>query len=421
VVNADSDDAWDAVPDQTVSVTTHDDDSAGFSLSKTAASVSEPNTTDTFTVVLTRQPLSAVAFSVTVDDASEAAVDKATLTFTPDNWNQPQTVTITAVDDAVADGPQISTVAVSVAAGDSDDAWDALDSQGVSVTTYDNDTAGFVVDPTGGLFTSEAGSQAAFTIHLTSQPLADVIVGLSSSDGTEGTVWPAVLTFTASDWNVLQTVTVIGVDDDVRDGDQVYTIVAAPATSADASYHDLDVAGVWVTNIDDDLGWQNRLRPFDVDGDGDVTAADVLSIINYINAHGSDPSLPPSPASPPPYYDVNDDGLCTAGDVLAVINYINSQGPLHAGGSGEGEDDSADAGWSVGSYLVAFREPARPSSPDAALTPSASPERLADSQTPANLKRMAASAAERRIEALDAVWETWEPETADELWIEFGG
>jgi hypothetical protein len=182
-----------------------------------------------------------------------------------------------------------------------------------------------VVDPDGGLLTSEAGDQATFTIHLTSQPTDDVIVGVSSSDPAEGTVWPATLVFTAADWNVPQTVTVTGVDDQVRDGDQVYAIVVAPVTSGDAFYHGLPVPNVGVTNLDDDLGWQNRPAPCDVNGDGDVTALDVLIIINYINGRGSDSSLPPPSASPPPYYDVNDDHACTPADVLLVINHINNR------------------------------------------------------------------------------------------------
>ena len=48
-------------------------------------------------------------------------------------------------------------------------------------------------------------------------------VGLSSSDTTEGTVSPAVVTFTAANWNTAQTVTVTGVNDDLDDGDIAYT------------------------------------------------------------------------------------------------------------------------------------------------------------------------------------------------------
>ena len=87
---------------------------------------------------------------------------------------------------------------------------------------------------------------------LNTQPTADVTIALSSSDTTEGTVSPASLTFTPATWNIPQTVTVTGVDDLVDDGDIAYTIVTAPATSADAAYNGLDAADVAVTNIDND-------------------------------------------------------------------------------------------------------------------------------------------------------------------------
>jgi len=62
-------------------------------------------------------------------------------------------------------------------------------------------------------------------VVLTAQPTADVTIGLSSSDITEGTVAPASVTFTPVTWNVPQTVTVTGVDDLLVDGAVAYTIV----------------------------------------------------------------------------------------------------------------------------------------------------------------------------------------------------
>ena len=106
--------------------------------------------------------------------------------------------------------------------------------------------------PTTGLTTTEAGGTATFTVVLTTQPTADVTIGLSSSDTTEGTVLPASLTFTAANWNVAQTVTVTGVNDALDDGNVAYTIVTAPATSTDAIYNGVNAADVAVTNTDDD-------------------------------------------------------------------------------------------------------------------------------------------------------------------------
>ena len=69
--------------------------------------------------------------------------------------------------------------------------------------------------------------------------------------------------------------------------------------------------------------WQNPVRPTDVNGDGDVTALDALVLINYINAHNGDVSLP-AHELPPPYLDVDGNGLVTAADVLVVINQLNN-------------------------------------------------------------------------------------------------
>ena len=253
VVAASSDDAWDSLPGRTLTVTTLDDDGPGFALSKTTATVSEPNTVETMTVMLTAAPLTNVVLSVTSNDPSEATVAPGTLTFTPADWNVPQIVTLTAVDDMIVDGPQISTVTVAVVAGSSDDAWDSLPDRTLTVRTADDDGPGFTLSPTEELVTSEAGGAATFTVRLTSQPAAGVTIGLSSSDPGEGTVSPASLMFTAANWNAPQTVTVTGVDDPVVDGDVAYTISTAAAVSSDANYAGLNPADVSVTNLDNDV------------------------------------------------------------------------------------------------------------------------------------------------------------------------
>ena len=95
-------------------------------------------------------------------------------------------------------------------------------------------------------------SDLTFTVKLNSQPTANVTIGVSSSDTTEGTVSPSLLTFTTSNWNANQTVTVTGVDDSDADGNQSYTVVLAAANSSDSGYSGLNPVDVTVTNTDDE-------------------------------------------------------------------------------------------------------------------------------------------------------------------------
>ena len=125
------------------------------------------------------------------------------------------------------------------------------------VTVEDNDMAGVTVTPTTGLMTTEAGGTATFTVVLNTPPMANVIIGVSSNEPSEGTVSPTTLTFTpgmtgvTGDWNQPQTVTVTGVDDMAPDDDQTYTITLT-ASSADLNYDGIDLADVSVTNTDDE-------------------------------------------------------------------------------------------------------------------------------------------------------------------------
>ena len=66
---------------------------------------------------------------------------RPSLTFTPANWNTPQTVTVTGVDDAVDDGDVAYTI-VTAAATSADANYNGLNAADVSVTNTDNDTAG---------------------------------------------------------------------------------------------------------------------------------------------------------------------------------------------------------------------------------------------------------------------------------------
>ena len=229
-----------------------DDDVVGFTVGPTTnLATSEAGNTAQFAVALSSQPTAAVTITLASADPTEGTVTPATLTFTPDNWNSMQQVTVTGVDDALQDGNQLFEVRLD-AATSADTTYDGLDPEDGEVTNFDDDTANVFVTPTSGLETTETGGTDGFTIVLLTQPTADVSIPLASSAPDEATVSPASVTFTPQNWDAPQPVTVTGVEDTIVDGAQGFTISVGAATSTDTTYAGLDASDVTGTNLDND-------------------------------------------------------------------------------------------------------------------------------------------------------------------------
>ena len=71
----------------------------GLALSRTDLEIDEGES-GTYTVALASQPVSDVTVEISQRPPGRATVSPASLTFTADNWNTPQTVTITSTEDA---------------------------------------------------------------------------------------------------------------------------------------------------------------------------------------------------------------------------------------------------------------------------------------------------------------------------------
>lgn len=228
----------------------------GVTATPSTLTIAEDSST-TFEVVLNSEPTADVVISVTSADVSEATTSVADLTFTNSAgttpWDVPRTVTVSGVIDFTADGNQNINVVLS-ATSSTDMDYNALAATNVATTVSDIDTAGFTVSDTT-LSTSENGSGNNYQIVLNAQPDGDVVIDISSADTNEGSVTPATLTFDASNWNAVQTVFVIPVDDLIADGNQTYNItmaVNAGATADTTGYAGLTLAPIAVTNADDD-------------------------------------------------------------------------------------------------------------------------------------------------------------------------
>ncbi|MBO9664195.1 right-handed parallel beta-helix repeat-containing protein [Dokdonella sp.] len=142
---------------------------AGITVTPTGGLVTtEAGGTATFTVVLDRYPGADVTVPVSSSDTAEGTVAPASLIFTQADWNRPQTVTVTGMDDGVADGDQAYTI-VTGAASSADPAYDGIDAPDVAVVNEDDDDATHHV---GGTVVGLVGSGLALSLDEAGETLA---------------------------------------------------------------------------------------------------------------------------------------------------------------------------------------------------------------------------------------------------------
>jgi len=94
--------------------------------------VEENGATDTYSIVLNTQPTADVIINLEPDQ--QVTTDKTILVFTPDNWESPQTVIVTAVDDTEEEGEHTGKISHTVTSVDEN-----YDSFYLNVAIADND------------------------------------------------------------------------------------------------------------------------------------------------------------------------------------------------------------------------------------------------------------------------------------------
>ncbi len=157
------------------------------------------------------------------------------------------------------------------------------DATGVFARSFDLIEPQLTVNALAGLTeTTEGGGTVILRYRLTTEPTANVVVTLTSDDIGEGSPLTNTLTFTPANWNVVQNVTVRGIDDAIVDG-QISFNVRASIASADAQYGVLPPVDIALSNLDDDN--QNFIV---VTTASDIEDGDISSISNLSNNQGAD-------------------------------------------------------------------------------------------------------------------------------------
>jgi len=252
---ASTDENYNGLDPPDVTVTNMNVDAPGIHIYPTTGlTTSEIGDEASFTMMLLSRPTSDVTVALTVSDLTEASLAASSVTFTSDNWDKGQRVSIAGQDDFDDDGDQNFTV-ITAASSSEDTLYDGIDPADVSVTNVDDDGVGFIFYPIDTLSTSEDGGSSQFTILLTSQPASPVIVPVVSSDESEGSVMPAWAMFKENNWSNPQRITVSGVNDDFDDDDIRYSLLIGPAESADPNYDGIDPVDFFVTNRDNDSAY----------------------------------------------------------------------------------------------------------------------------------------------------------------------
>ncbi len=191
-----------------VSVTVTDHDTPGLLVTPTTLAMNEGGSGTLF-VRLGAKPKRNRTIALTSNDAG-VTLDQSSLTFTPDDWDTPQTVTVSAAAGNGA-APENTRVQLTAFGGGYLD-----ETEIVVVDVREDGQAGLMLSSTA--LKMDEGGGNAFTVRLATQPSADVTVTLSqggainqyvtfdTDSSTAGN--QAVLTFTTANWNRAQTVTV---------------------------------------------------------------------------------------------------------------------------------------------------------------------------------------------------------------------
>ena len=204
------------------------------------------------TVTATVSPASAAAFTVTVAAAAVSPAVAAdfrlsantVLSFAENATTSTGSVTITGVDNDVDAADKTVTVSGTVSA------TSVTAPANRTLTLEDDDAAGVTVSVTALTVTEQDATGDSYTVVLDTEPTHEITVTVGGHSGTDVSLSSSTLTFTPSNWDRAQTVTVKALNDDDTANDAV--TLTHTATSTDGNYSGIAIAGVSVTVTDND-------------------------------------------------------------------------------------------------------------------------------------------------------------------------
>ena len=196
---------------------------------------------------LNAKPNSDAIVTIKSDHNDRLSISKPSLIFTASNWDTEQSVKFTAIDDHIANGALNFSITIN---SSSDDSRFNNIEYTVQVKIKDNDDVGIIYDDSSIILNE--GQSVIRTFKLKSQPLADVVLNISSDHNDKLTISSKQMIFTSSNWNINQSVIFTAIDDNIASGDLSFNIKIKPS-STDALYNNIPENVIPVTIKDDDI------------------------------------------------------------------------------------------------------------------------------------------------------------------------
>jgi hypothetical protein len=215
-----------------------------------SVTTSESGGNATLALTVNNAPSGAASITLTSSNATLAKLGignqvpaaSVTVDMTGATVGQVFQVTVYGQDDHIFQ-PTNQTYVITFTVSGGGTPWSGLAIPAVDGTNIETDVATFIANPSSGLMTDTAGGQATFNVTLSSIPASGlVLVSVTSSNTSEGTVSPTTLTFTNLTWQTPQPVTVTGQGVNITYLDTPYTVFLTGAAGSDSQYLGTSVA-----------------------------------------------------------------------------------------------------------------------------------------------------------------------------------
>ncbi len=255
---------------EAIVVTIIDDESASFVASDYSIELQENGASENIEISLTQAPLNEVTIDLTITDTSEVGLSNSSLVFTSSNWNIPQIVIITSVDDEVVRDD--STEIILSVDPLSDVTYSVMPDQTIVVDLLDNDQGGIVVNsfiPVNGQISEFAGA-FVMDVVLLSEPESSVYIWAGEEVGERFVITPEEasqsigdcdpsglncryhLEFNPNNWDQPQTITFEAQDDNVDAPNFIHNFVLTSNMPLSPENYRLNSSSYGLTIIDND-------------------------------------------------------------------------------------------------------------------------------------------------------------------------